>query len=108
MGNEDYMIAFSDVPNLGKELAGLVREVKIQNEVYILLQQQYFKERIQENRDLPTIETLDEAIVPQIPSSPRTIYSTFLGFLLFFLFTSLLFVINDKKFYNVQKNQSTV
>ncbi|MBK7230505.1 MAG: hypothetical protein IPH97_16925 [Ignavibacteriales bacterium] len=108
MGNEDYMIAFSDVPNLGKELAGLVREVKIQNEVYILLQQQYFKERIQENRDLPTIETLDEAIVPQIPSSPRTIYSTFLGFLFFFLFTSLLFVINDKKFYNVQKNQSTV
>jgi uncharacterized protein involved in exopolysaccharide biosynthesis len=105
MGNEDYMIAFSDVPDLGKELASLVREVKIQNEVYILLQQQYFKERIQENRDLPTIEVLDEAIIPELPSSPRTIYSTFIGSIFFFLSTSLIFVFNDKKIYKLQNKE---
>ena len=52
MGNQDYLVAFKDVPEIGRELAQLVREVKVQNEVYMLLQQQYFKERIQENRDL--------------------------------------------------------
>ncbi len=42
MGSNDYLLAFKDVPELGKDLANLVREVKIQNEVYLLLQQQYY------------------------------------------------------------------
>ena len=63
LGSQDYLLAFSDVPELGKELAGLLRDVKIQNEVYLLLQQQYYKEKIQENRDIPTVEILDEAYV---------------------------------------------
>ena len=50
MGNQDYLVAFKNVPEIGRELAQLVREVKVQNEVYMLLQQQYFKERIQENK----------------------------------------------------------
>lgn len=103
MGNEDYMIAFKDVPDLGRELAGLVREVKIQNEVYILLQQQYFKEKIQENRDISTIEILDEAIVPDRPSSPRKLYSSIVGAVFFFLAVSLFFIFNNRKFYLAKK-----
>ena len=38
---EDYLIAFNDVPKLSMEFANIIREVKIQNEVYLLLQQQY-------------------------------------------------------------------
>lgn len=106
MGNQDYLVAFKDVPEIGRELAQLVREVKVQNEVYMLLQQQYFKERIQENRDLPTIEVLDEAIPPLKASSPRLIFSTVMGGVFVFLLMSLLFVANEMKIINLKKKKA--
>ncbi len=99
MGSQDYLVAFKEIPELGKELANLLREVKIQNEVYTMLQQQYYKEKIQENRDLPTVEILDEAIPPLKASSPRIVFSTVMGGIFVFLFSSLIFVINDRKIY---------
>jgi len=106
MGNQDYLVAFKDVPEIGRELAQLVREIKVQNEVYMLLQQQYFKERIQENRDLPTIEVLDEAIPPLNASSPRLIFSTVLGGVFVFLLMSLLYVANEMKVINFKKKKA--
>ena len=84
-GNDDYQLSFKDVPDLSKRLASLVREVKIQNDVYLLLQQQYYKEKIQENRDLPTIQILDKGILPLKASSPRILFSTIAGAMFFFL-----------------------
>ena len=106
MGNQDYLVAFKDVPEIGRELAQLVREIKVQNEVYMLLQQQYFKERIQENRDLPTIEVLDEAIPPLNASSPRLIFSTVLGGVFVFLLMSLLYVASEMKVINFKKKKA--
>ena len=97
IGTEDYLVAFNDVPELGMELARLLREVKIQSEVYLLLQQQYYKEKIQENRDLPTIEVLDKAIPPLKASGPRVIFSTLLSGIFIFLLVSLYFVLKEKK-----------
>ena len=97
LGDEDYFVAFKDVPELGRELSALVREVKIQNEVYMLLQQQYYKEKIQENRDLPTVEILDEAVPPTKKDSPRTIISTIGGGIFIFFFISFIFVILESK-----------
>ena len=99
MGSQDYLVAFKDVPELGKELASLLRDVKIQNEVYLLLQQQYYKEKIQENRDIPTIQVLDEAVPPQSKSSPKTIFSTITGGIFVFLLVSLVVVLNERKTY---------
>lgn len=99
MGSQDYLVAFKDVPELGKELASLLRDVKIQNEVYLLLQQQYYKEKIQENRDIPTIQVLDEAIPPQKASAPRTIFSTVTGGIFIFLLMSLIVILGEKKTY---------
>jgi tyrosine-protein kinase Etk/Wzc len=98
MGSQDYLVSFKEVPQLGRELASLLREVKIQNEVYLLLQQQYYKEKIQENRDLPTIEVLDAAIPPQKPVGPRLIYSTVLaGFFVFILVSLIIAYLEQKK-----------
>lgn len=97
MGSEDYLVSFGDVPQLGKELASLLREVKIQNEVYLMLQQQYYREKIQENKDMPTVEVLDEAIRPLKPSEPRTIYSSALGGISVFLLVSLMLVYSEQK-----------
>jgi len=95
--SDDYLVAFSNVPELGMKLAKLMRTIKIKNEVYILLQQQYYKERIQENRDVPTIDILDEAIPPNKQISPRLGYSTVVGSVFVLLIVSLFFVIKEKK-----------
>ena len=79
------------------ELSKLMRTVKIKNEVYLLLQQQYYKERIQENRDVPTIDVLDEAIPPEKKASPRIIYSTTVSFVFILLLVSSFFIFREKK-----------
>ena len=103
LGSKDYLLAFSDVPELGKELADLLRDVKIQNEVYLLLQQQYYKEKIQENRDVATVEILDEAIPPLRKSSPKVIYSTVVGSIFIFLLLTLIVAYKEKKVILLQK-----
>ena len=105
--SDDYLLAFSNVPELGMELAKLMRTIKIKNEVYILLQQQYYKERIQENRDVPTIDILDEAIPPKRQLSPRLGYTTAVGSIFVLLIVSLFFVIKEKKISLFKKEIST-
>lgn len=97
VGDQDYLLAFKNVPEIGKQLAILYREVKIQNEVYTLLQQQYYKEKIQENRDLPTIEVLDEAVPPNRKSSPKILSASFSGALLIFILSSVYILYINRK-----------
>ena len=97
LDSDDYLVAFSDVPELGMQLSKLVRTVKIKNEVYLLLQQQYYKERIQENRDVPTIDILDEAIPPDKYVSPRLGYNTAVGSVFVLLAVSFFFLVKEKK-----------
>jgi len=91
-GSADYLLAFKDVPVLGKKLAGLYREVRIQNEVYVLLQQQYYQEKIQENKDIPTIQILDEAIPPKKKSEPKIVFATIVSGSFIFMISALFFV----------------
>ena len=97
MGNQDYLVSFNDVPKLGRELASLIREVKIQNEVYLLLQQQYYKEKIQENRDLPTVEILDKAIPPKKPVGPKLLLAPLIGGVFVFMCVSLVFIYSEQR-----------
>lgn len=96
-GNSDFLLSFNDIPEIGRQLANLLRETKIQNEIFIFLQQQYYKEKIQEKRDLPTIEVLDEAVPPSKKSSPKILSTTLIGFLFFFFSFSTFYVIKQKK-----------
>lgn len=95
--SNDFLVAFKDAPELGLKLSSIYREVRILNEVYLLLQQQYYKEKIQENRDLPTVEILDRAIPPLNKSAPKVILSTILGGLFIFLVISLIILIEHKQ-----------
>jgi len=106
-GSADYLLAFKDVPVLGKELAGLLREVRIQNEVYVLLQQQYYKEKIQENKDIPTIQVLDAAIPPKKSSYPRVILLSMAGFISIFILVSAYIILIENKKYLKKLNSNS-
>lgn len=99
---KDFLPSFKEVPLLEQQLARLVREVKIQNEVYLLLQKQYYMERIYENQNLPTVAVLDKAIIPNKEDSPRLIIHTGLGSIAIFLIISFIFVLVENKKYQVK------
>ena len=105
LDNQDYLLNFKNYPELGTKLADLLREVKIQNEVYAMLQQQYYKEKIQENKDIPTVQVLDAAIPPLSASSPRLLFATAAG--AFFIFVSMCFVVlSQEKSLLIFKNKT--
>ena len=64
ISNNNLFPQFSEVPNLEMELLRLKREVEIQSKLYAFLTQQYEESKIQEARDTPTIQILDDASTP--------------------------------------------
>ncbi len=67
----DYFIPFSEVPDVSLKFAALIREVKVQETVWQLLNEQYYSVKIQEARDTPTVQVLDEAVPPEKRTRPR-------------------------------------
>lgn len=72
----------ASLPDLGLELARLIRAVKIQEQVYALLSAQYEEARINEARDVSTVEVLDVATPPERRIWPRRGPLIGLGFLI--------------------------
>jgi len=62
---------FSEVPDLGLELGRLMRDVEIQNTLFIFLTQQYEEAKIQEAKETPTVQVLDKAMIPINKYKPR-------------------------------------
>ncbi|MBA4251379.1 MAG: hypothetical protein C0425_08940 [Chlorobiaceae bacterium] len=101
--SDNLFLSFKEAPELGLRYASLFREVKILNDVYLLLQQQFYREKIQENRDVPTIEVLDSAIPSPKPESPRVLFSGLLGIIFIFGIVSFGVIISNKNVYNFLK-----
>ena len=59
------------LPETGLELARLLRDVKIQEQVYALLTEQYEEARIDEARDVVTVEVLDPGTPPEHKFRPH-------------------------------------
>ena len=83
----EFYIPFSEVPGVGLELAKLMREVRVQGTVWGLLNQQYFHAKIQEARDTPTIQVLDEAVPPELRTKPKRKLLVLIGSFLALIFS---------------------
>ena len=66
------------LPLLGVEWTDLYRRLKLQETVYALLNQQYELARIQEAKEIPTVNVVDPANVPEKKSFPPRLWITFL------------------------------
>jgi len=98
---KEFYIPFAEVPGVGLELAELKREVKVQETVWELLNQQYYHAKIQEARDTPTIQVLDEAVPPELRTRPKRklliLISSFLALMLSIFWAFLIEYINHIK-----------
>ena len=72
--NEIY-VPFAQVPELGMELARLMRDAKVQETVYTLLTQQLEQAKIAEVSDTPTVQALDKAVPADRKSKPKTVFN---------------------------------
>ncbi len=70
-GGEDYAVPFQRVPEVARDMAGLMRDVKILEQVILYLSQQYYQDRVQEARDTPTVQVLDAAAPAILRTSPK-------------------------------------
>ncbi len=85
-GRDDQLfVPLRRAPQVSMELARLMRTVKINTEVYALLAQQLENAKIEEVRDITTIQLLDRAQPPSKKSKPKRLFIMVLG-LIFGLF----------------------
>ena len=68
--SDDLYPSIRRLPLLGVQWADLYRRMKIQETVYELLNQQYELTRIQEAKEIPTVNVIDPANVPEKKSYP--------------------------------------
>jgi capsule polysaccharide export protein KpsE/RkpR len=73
------------LPLVGVEWANLYRETKVQETVYEMLTQEYEFAKIQEAKEIPTVNVLDAPMVPERKSFPPRTLMTLLGAFLSFL-----------------------
>ena len=84
---------FSEVPDLGLELGRLMRNIKVQNTLYTFLTQQYEEAKIQEARNTPTLQMLDQAVKPIKRNAPKRTFIVIISFALAFLMLSISVII---------------
>lgn len=77
------------LPLVGVRWANLYRENKIQETVYELLTQEYEFAKIQEAKEIPTVNVLDAAMLPEERSFPPRLLIILLGALLSLLFAGV-------------------
>jgi uncharacterized protein involved in exopolysaccharide biosynthesis len=91
---KEFHVPFAKMPEVGMEYIRLVRDVKVQETVHNLLMAQFEQAKINEARDMPTVQLLDKAVAAERKSRPKTVLnmaiagalSMFVGiFLAFFL-----------------------
>ena len=72
-----FRIGFAEMPDLGMQLGRLQRETKVQEELFKLITAQYEMAKIEEAKDIKTVQVLDWAVPPDRKSGPMR--STVIG-----------------------------
>jgi len=86
----NFYIPFNELPALGMQLVRLMREAKLQEKVFELVTSQHELAKIEEAKDVNTIQILDSAVPPDKKSSPKRSLIVILSTILFFFFAVFL------------------
>jgi len=104
-GESSLIIPAYKTPDLSLEFIRLTRNLKIQEAIFELLTQQHEQSKIQEKRNTPTIQVLDEPKVPELKIRPkRAKLSLVAGILCVFLTTIVVLL---KEFIKLNKSENT-
>lgn len=94
-GNDSYSISFDKIPNLARRYTNLIRDKKIFEQIIIYLETQRHQEAIEESKDVPVVQVLDEAEVPDKHIVPNKKVMIFAGFLVSFIMVVIFYLTID-------------
>jgi tyrosine-protein kinase Etk/Wzc len=97
--------AFQKIPTYGLEYARFVRDIKVQVILVELLLHQLEQARLQELKDTPTIQVLDQANLPVKKTKPLRAITLILTFMFSFLLSAILAVAMEK-FQDIQSKRN--
>lgn len=95
--NDQLLPSFSDVPELATKLTRLQRAIEYHVKLLEFLGPQYEQAKIDEVKDIPTLQVLDWAVRPEREARPRKILIILGGFLLGFFIAYFAVYIKDFK-----------
>ena len=85
-------LAIADIPDLVLTHLRLQRELEIQTELFKFLTMEYEEAKIEEAKDIPTVQVLDVAKVPERKSKPRRVLLVVTIFLVCLIGNSLVII----------------
>lgn len=92
----DIFIPFEDMPDLGLQYARLYRELLLQEKLLEFILPLYEQAKIQEAKDTPTLQVLDEAVIPIKRSRPkRTLFVLFWGMVSILISLAYIFFVEN-------------
>lgn len=92
---DNYILPLNDIPQLSYQYATLQLELEVQQKVYEFLYPQLESARIDELKDLPTIEIIDKPVVAGMRTKPKRAKICILLFLVGFFFSSACAIFYD-------------
>lgn len=92
-----FSIPLSKVPVLTRKYIDLYRDREVLEKVLLYLETQKHQEEIQEEKDVPIIEILDEAYEPEKKSAPKRSLMMIVGTIIFSVFTIIFVILRANK-----------
>ncbi|MBH30785.1 MAG: hypothetical protein CMG71_02205 [Candidatus Marinimicrobia bacterium] len=73
-GSTPIWITMSDFPELAMESVRLIREVEVQSKLLEILVPQYEQARMEESKNIPTVQVIDEPKIPLNKAKPKRMF----------------------------------
>ena len=107
LGQIPKLINFKSFPELGMENARLLREVTIQNTLLELLLPQYETARLEESKNIPTLQVIDEPKVAINKTNPLRLLIVIASVIMAFLL-SIVYIYLDYYSVDFRKQLKTI
>lgn len=90
-----FVVPISELPRLGLENARLVREVEMKNMIQEILIPQFEQAKLEENKNIPTLQLIDEPTVALNKAKPKRAYIVIGATILSIIFSLAFLYINE-------------
>lgn len=107
LNGNNLFIPLDDVPNLGLEYVRLLRDVEVENAIFEVLIKLYEQAKIEEAKDTPSIQILDQPKVPIYKAKPKRAIIVVVA-ALFSLIISCLYVFIKEYMNNLVQSNSEI
>jgi len=77
---EEYNKKIENLPDKSIQLARLMRNAKVNEDIYLMLKRRYEEAKLQEVAELGNVRIIDEAMKPSVPISPKKTRNMTFGF----------------------------